>query len=196
MGLWCLDAGSPVVVLRVPLVRQSAALGLLPLPLLPALPGLLPRCIGKQECTHNPRNQPQGWIEASLATSSLLKAVGFGAGPVGAAAATAGIKWILKVGVPPSPGVLVRCSPRRPRFVSPHLLVWPIPVSKPAAPPLRCCCLLPEGCKSSHHHVRNPIPFCAHGNGIGCRMGLAQQAVFSLEAASPATSTRSPGSGG
>lgn len=39
----------------------------------------------------------QGWAELSLATSSMLKAVGVGAGVAGATAATAGIKWIVKV---------------------------------------------------------------------------------------------------
>eukprot|EP00873_Tetraselmis_striata_P038848 jgi/Tetstr1/459112/TSEL_004562.t1 len=40
-----------------------------------------------------------GWAELSLATSSMLKAVGVGAGVAGATAATAGIKWIVKDGV-------------------------------------------------------------------------------------------------
>uniref|UniRef100_A0A061S062 Upf0420 protein n=1 Tax=Tetraselmis sp. GSL018 TaxID=582737 RepID=A0A061S062_9CHLO len=40
-----------------------------------------------------------GWCEASLATSTLLKAVGVGASVEGVTAATAGIKWILKDGV-------------------------------------------------------------------------------------------------
>ena len=47
----------------------------------------------------------QGWVEASLATSSLLKAVGIASGVAGATAATAGIKWILKVRSPFSVGI-------------------------------------------------------------------------------------------
>ncbi|KAK9805694.1 hypothetical protein WJX72_012310 [[Myrmecia] bisecta] len=40
-----------------------------------------------------------GWISVSLATSSLLKAVGIGTSAVGTAAATASIKWITKDGI-------------------------------------------------------------------------------------------------
>eukprot|EP00775_Hariotina_reticulata_P012982 gene12982-13111_t len=40
-----------------------------------------------------------GWLSSSLTTSSLLKAVGINAGPVGATAAAAAIKWIVKDGL-------------------------------------------------------------------------------------------------
>ncbi|WIA12039.1 hypothetical protein OEZ85_012118 [Tetradesmus obliquus] len=40
-----------------------------------------------------------GWLSISLTTSSLLKAVGINAGPVGATAAAAAIKWIIKDGI-------------------------------------------------------------------------------------------------
>eukprot|EP00878_Enallax_costatus_P007114 GHUV01007456.1.p1 GENE.GHUV01007456.1~~GHUV01007456.1.p1 ORF type:complete len:570 (+),score=144.92 GHUV01007456.1:464-2173(+) len=40
-----------------------------------------------------------GWLSISLTTSSLLKAVGVNAGPVGATAAAAAIKWIVKDGI-------------------------------------------------------------------------------------------------
>ncbi len=40
-----------------------------------------------------------GWLSHSLTTSSLLKAVGISTGPVGATAAAAAIKWILKDGI-------------------------------------------------------------------------------------------------
>jgi hypothetical protein len=40
-----------------------------------------------------------GWLSHSLTTSSLLKAVGISAGPLGATAAAAAIKWILKDGI-------------------------------------------------------------------------------------------------
>lgn len=40
-----------------------------------------------------------GWLAAGLTTSSLLKAVGISASPVGATAAAAAIKWIIKDGI-------------------------------------------------------------------------------------------------
>lgn len=40
-----------------------------------------------------------GNLSHSLATSSLLKAVGIGLGPAGTAAAAAAIKWITKDGI-------------------------------------------------------------------------------------------------
>ena len=50
-----------------------------------------------------------GWMSNSLATSSLLKAVGVGGGSAeGAAAAAAAIKWITKDGIGAAGPVLVR----------------------------------------------------------------------------------------
>lgn len=43
-----------------------------------------------------------GALAHSLTTSSLLQAVGISAGPVGATATAAAIKWILKVPLPPA----------------------------------------------------------------------------------------------
>ncbi|KAI8463307.1 MAG: vitamin B6 photo-protection and homoeostasis-domain-containing protein [Monoraphidium minutum] len=40
-----------------------------------------------------------GWLSHSLATSSLLKAVGISAGPAGVVAVSAAIKWIIKDGI-------------------------------------------------------------------------------------------------
>lgn len=53
-----------------------------------------------------------GWMSNSLATSSLLKAVGVGApgGAEGAAAAAAAIKWITKDGIGAAGRVLVGLS--------------------------------------------------------------------------------------
>jgi hypothetical protein len=48
-----------------------------------------------------------GWMSTSLATSSLLKAVGVGSGAEGAAAAAAAIKWITKDGIGAAGRVLV-----------------------------------------------------------------------------------------
>lgn len=48
-----------------------------------------------------------GWMSTSLATSSLLKAVGVGDSAVGATAAAAAIKWITKDGIGAAGRVLV-----------------------------------------------------------------------------------------
>ena len=49
-----------------------------------------------------------GWMSTSLATSSLLKAVGVSNSAVGAASAAAAIKWITKDGIGAAGRVLVR----------------------------------------------------------------------------------------
>ena len=49
-----------------------------------------------------------GWMGTSLATSSLLKAVGVASSAEGAAAATAAIKWITKDGIGAAGRSLVR----------------------------------------------------------------------------------------
>ena len=48
----------------------------------------------------------------SLATSSLLKAVGVNGGAAGAAGATAAVKWITKDGIGALGRLLVRLEPR------------------------------------------------------------------------------------
>ena len=61
------------------------------------------------ECTPQVPAHVTGWLSTSLATSSLLKAVGVGApgGAEGAAAAAAAIKWITKDGIGAAGRVLV-----------------------------------------------------------------------------------------
>ncbi len=54
---------------------------------------------------------PQGWMSHSLATSSLLKAVGVNGGAAGAAGATAAVKWITKDGIGAMGRLLVRSMP-------------------------------------------------------------------------------------
>ncbi len=49
-----------------------------------------------------------GWMSTSLATSSLLKAVGVGNSAVGATSAAAAIKWITKDGIGAAGRVLVK----------------------------------------------------------------------------------------
>ena len=49
-----------------------------------------------------------GWMSHSLATSSLLKAVGVNGGAVGTAGATAAVKWITKDGIGALGRLLVR----------------------------------------------------------------------------------------
>ena len=62
-------------------------------------------------CTSQVPAHVTGWMSNSLATSSLLKAVGVGApgGAEGAAAAAAAIKWITKDGIGAAGRVLVCC---------------------------------------------------------------------------------------
>jgi hypothetical protein len=86
-----------------------------------------------------------GWLSHSLTTSSLLKAVGIGAGPVGATAAAAAIKWILKDGIGAAGRYLVGgrlglefdADPRRWRMVAGAPALRP-PLRRSAAPLHRC----------------------------------------------------------
>lgn len=60
-----------------------------------------------------------GWMSKSLATSSLIHALGLGAGPSGTVAASAAIKWITKDGLGAFGRFLVRQWRKKP---SPLLL--------------------------------------------------------------------------
>ena len=51
-----------------------------------------------------------GWLSVSLATSSLLKALGASPGAAGVAASAAAIKWITKDGIGSAGKLLVRLS--------------------------------------------------------------------------------------
>ena len=51
-----------------------------------------------------------GWLSVSLATSSLLKALGASPGAAGVAASAAAIKWITKDGIGAAGKLLVRLS--------------------------------------------------------------------------------------
>jgi Vitamin B6 photo-protection and homoeostasis len=53
----------------------------------------------------------QGWMSHSLATSSLLQAVGVHPGAAGTAGATAAVKWITKDGIGAFGRLLVSRSP-------------------------------------------------------------------------------------
>lgn len=76
------------------------------------------------------RGRAQGWMSHSLATSSLLKAVGVDVGSAGTAGATAAVRWITKDGIgalgrllvpPPSCPHSRRHSPRRRCFAVPAI---------------------------------------------------------------------------
>lgn len=82
------------------------------------------RCMAMQVPAHI-----TGWMSNSLATSSLLKAVGVGGGSAeGAAAAAAAIKWITKDGIGAAGRVLVRhCGSPRPAAFGTANSLWPAP---------------------------------------------------------------------